>query len=453
MGSKEQSKEIWVREFCDTINNNEWIWCEQNWWRYNKDVGVWQPKDQEVMDYCYFRWCDAQNNDAKEYHSDAMKRLKAKLYSRTWKELETPGYINFKNGVFHQKTKEFMPHEAMLYSREQLSIDYSPGATPYWDQVWGAYHDQIDLFERAMHAVLLKNHNDEAMIFGVGPTGSGKGTISQIIQACFGNMVSYLKLNAMGKDFMLSTLVGKRINLDREGEIGYLNGLAVAYLKDIVTHEGPILINPKRKTPFEADLDIWFFTFLNQLYQLPSGTDRKALFRRVVVLEFDKTMPKNPGFKEGVMQETAQIISNICQRDFEPLFPVGMDVDAYVKHIAERWDYWSQPIRRVLGSLFEYSDQPLDDLEVKFVVDVVDEQLRIEGITERQDQLKGKITMYLGVMGIHKRQKNREPIYYNIRAKADTLKERLSHIVQIEEAEREGGQITLDVDSFSGKGK
>jgi len=436
LAETETQKEIWVQAFCEKITLDEWVWCEQAWWRY-RETGVWERADVEELDYVYFQWCDECGNDAKDYHSDAIKRLKAKLYVRLWKDREATGLTNFQNGVYDHANHELVPHDPIYFLREQLNIPFAPAATPYWDKVAAHYPKEIMLFERVIHAVLTKSHIDECMFFGVGPTGSGKGTISQILGIAFRGACAYTKLNDLGENFMLSTLVGKLINLDREGEIGYLNKRAVSYLKDIVTHEGPMQINAKNKQPYDADLDIWFFTFTNQLYQLPSGTDRKAFFRRVVLAEFDQTMVKDPLFKDAVAKETAAIISKICAKEFERVFPEHMDVDAYVLQVAERWDFWSEPIRRLLSQLFEYSDQPLDELEVACVVDWMDEALRREGINEKNDTLKSKITMYFGLMKIHFHQRNRVKYYFNVKAKDPDLIALIKAQKEMEAAERE----------------
>ena len=200
----------------------------------------------KVRDVCRFLELSCGKTDLAEF----LDQLEGHSYTRL-ADWDVDGGVDVQNGLLDLGNKRVRPHDVGVLHRRQCPVMYlgdnggDPWPTPAYDQVKAAYPAALATWENAIHAVLLGDHSAEAMLFCVGPTHSGKGTIFQLVAAFFGAMddggwCAFTPLNKMGRDFGMSAIVGAHVLLNREQVIGELGNTTVAWLKDLVTHEGPL---------------------------------------------------------------------------------------------------------------------------------------------------------------------------------------------------------------------
>lgn len=392
------------------------------WYKY--DGGVFEEYPNELIDRDIFRVIDLAGEPETDRHLNLFKKkLKGWKY-RSLKEFDSPEYLNCKNGLLHMETKRFDPHSSKYLSLHQLPVEYlgEPQPTPAWDRVKKAYPKPIDHLERMIQAALHQDYSNEALIFLVGETGSGKGTAIQIVEAMFGKWCSHTPLTDVGEDFGLSRLMEARVNIDRDMEIANFSRKTVRILKDIVTGEGESEIRIKYIKQFDWYLQVWFFSASNQLGKLPSGTDRGAWFRRVLICVMNETQKRDPGFKQQVLEEASKIFTNLVLQEYEPIINSKTDIKKMIEDNAELWDYWSQPVLRICHKYFAKSEDPDDSLDSTDVYEWVDAALVKKSIAMHPDHCKREITMVLGKMGIRKVNRTR---YRPITIIDETLLERV----------------------------
>jgi phage/plasmid-associated DNA primase len=414
----------------------EIIWddCEQSWFRYSQRLGLYEEQTITQIKKIITDWADNAGIKTTEGRiNHEVNRLAQKTMVRDgW---DPPEFLNCRNGLYFIQEKKLIHHTPIYRTRFQLGTAFlgSIQPTPAWDNVKKIYPKQIDHFERFTLAGLYQDYSNEAIYFGVGSTGSGKGTISQLIQQIFGSGITYVSIEELDNDkFGLVPLLGKRFLLNREGTIGHLAAKVVRFLKDVVTHEGPIDVNVKNKNRFNYVFNMWFAVFTNGLPHLPEGTDREAWFRRVVLDEYDITQTRNTEFKAQIRAEADAIFTNMLLSEYKPIIDSGTDIKQYVQDTAAIWDYWADPVKRVVFELFEFAKSEV--LEIMDVVGVVKTQLDRIHIYMREDRLKASITLYLERLKIRKYGKQK---YINIRIKDLDIAKELEEQKQIAEAEKE----------------
>lgn len=380
-----------------------WDDNEQTWFRYNPRLGIYEEQTNTQMVNLMLCWADPARIKTSEGRiNHGLRRLQTIVMIHDgW---DSPEFLNCLNGIYLIKEKQLVEHSPAFLTRFQLGVRFlgKPQKTPTWDKIKATYPTQINHFERFTLAALYQDYSNEGIYFGVGPTGSGKGTVAQMIQLIFGTGITFVNIEELDNDsFGLVPLLGKRICLNREGTIGYLSGRVVRFLKDVVTHEGPIDVNIKNKNRINYVFNMWFFIFSNGLYHLPEGTDRKAWFRRTIIDEYNLTQKKDIEFKANVKKEADGIFTNMLLMDYAPIIDSGTDIDAFVDANAKVWDYWADPVKRIILAIFGHCNKP-EMIEISIVYDVVSKKLTEAGVYMKSDRLKAAITMYLERIGVKK---------------------------------------------------
>jgi phage/plasmid-associated DNA primase len=440
--------EIWFKTefFIPNSNPTEYMICwddnEQAWFRYSEEKGYYLEQSLTQMKKLIQHWADSagiKTSDARINHE--LHRLSCITILQT--EWDSKHFLNCRNGLYLIDEKRLIAHTASYHTRFQLGTAFleKKQKTPCWDQIRKIYPDQIDHFERFVLAALYQDFSNEAMYFGVGPTGSGKGTISQLIQQIFGSGITYVNLEELNNDkFGIVPLLAKRMLLNREGTIGHLGAPVVRFLKDVVTHEGPIDVNVKNKNRVNYVFNVWFAIFTNGLPHLPEGTDREAWFRRVILDEYNLTQKRDIQFKAKIRSEADAIFTNMLLMEYTPLIDSGTNIPEYVEKVAALWDYWADPVKRVVLELFEYSKAEV--IEISDAATLVKTRLDRIHVYMREDRLKANITLYLERLKIKRYGKNK---YINIRVKDEDAQKELTDLQSWVEEEKDPYQIKSNV--------
>ncbi len=400
----------WAHQYGTTVRYIDEMDDEHHWWRYNSEKGVYEslaPTEMDRLVWSIFAMpifpkgkttqpLPQNTHNTNEF----LRHLREQYFTRTKQWDAAQDILNCASGLLNLGVKPptQTPHSPDYLSRFQAPVSYLGDClcpTPHWDKIRVAYPEAIDKVERALRAAIYRDHTDEVFLVLVGPTGSGKGTVFQLIPLLFGSLVDNMSIYKLGQEPPgrgLATLPGKRILLNRDLVIGMIDPIALGEIKDIVTHEGPVHIDPKFCTPYDEDLDLWILLATNQLFSFPRNADQMAVFRRTVIAVFDKIMPRDDGFKQNVLLEANLIFTNLVNSARNPLLPPGMDIQAYANKMAELWEFWSRPIDRVMSLLFQPAPRPTF-VYVDFAVILVSDKLAEERISMKEETIKAGVTV------------------------------------------------------------
>ncbi|KRK36329.1 DNA primase family protein [Levilactobacillus parabrevis] len=187
------------------------------------------------------------------------------------------------------------------------------------------------------------------IIHGAGQNGKSVylGLVTQLLGS---DSVSAGNIEALGKDFGLSPLVGKLANISNEGEAV---DFSTAQLKAITSGD-PVQVNPKNRDMFSLVLRTKFIFSTNNL---PTTTDTSEGFvRRLNILPFSVHIPKdkvNPNLPGELGQELPGIL-NWAIEGLKRLRSNGYHFteSEEMRNAKNRYVLNNQPVRRFVKECF-----------------------------------------------------------------------------------------------------
>lgn len=294
-----------------------------------------RPDDDELADelvaqfdgnYRYFRaawhrWMTGYWKPVKSISGDVIRLVKSKRHlgikpskarcqSVEWfvqNELEVedetqvdnyPQYINLQNGLFNLESFELEPHNRDLLITCQAAFAYDADDAPVTFLSWLAKmlvtpdgdtdHRLILLVQEAMGYTLTADTSHRVSFWLIGPTGSGKSTLINLMIALMRDYHTVLNLNELGQNrFMLASVAGKRLVTFGESEANLK--LADGIYKTLVSSDAIVAdVKNREAVIFVPTCKIWW-----GMNNLPYVADRSgAVDSRVVMLPFRRQIPR-----------------------------------------------------------------------------------------------------------------------------------------------------------------
>ena len=237
--------------------------------------------------------------------SDALIRIDPKQFdSDHW-------LLNCRNGVVELRTGKLRQHEQLDYMTKQAPVDYKPGAEhPTWTRFLDTMLPDLELREFVQKAAgysLTGDTSCEVLFFVYGPTRSGKSTFTGALKACLGdysttaNFESFLAKRDRDSRNSMAALWGARLVVSLEVDRG--RTFAAALVK-AVTGMDSIKAMFKYREEFEYTPTWKLWLVANDRPKADSEDD--ALWRRMIVLPFDHSLPANeqdPAVKETLFND------------------------------------------------------------------------------------------------------------------------------------------------------
>ena len=252
-------------------------------------------------------------SDALPHQLDAIKRmLKGETFVRP-DIVNRSGLLNLKNGILNLETGEFMDHSPGLFSTIQSDVAFDPSATwhlwkKFLDEVLPELDKQLLLCEIFGYCLTTSIAYHKAFFF-LGEGANGKSVVMAVLEALAGiENCSALMLSDLRERFRLAELDGRLINIVSEVEAKSL--VDDAKFKSIVAGD-PQVGERKNQDPFKFRP---FAKWIVACNSLPATRDRSYGYeRRIVILPFEKTVPKeerNPNLaKELIESELSGILN------------------------------------------------------------------------------------------------------------------------------------------------
>jgi putative DNA primase/helicase len=193
------------------------------------------------------------------------------------------------NGLLDVGSRKLIEHTPCYFNRVSVPFDYDPSATPprkwltFLDQLWPDDPDSISALREFFGYVLSGRTDMHKILLVVGPTRSGKGTITRVLGALVGKgNVAGPTLASLGQNFGLSPLLGKPLAVVSDARLGGANVHQVVERLLSVSGEDTLTVDRKYREPWTGKLPTRFLLVSNELPRF--GDASGAIAHRFVVL-------------------------------------------------------------------------------------------------------------------------------------------------------------------------
>ena len=226
-------------------------------------------------------------------------------------EEDDPDIIAVNNGLFNYKTKELLPFspESVHLSKLATSMPNSAPPEPRIELADGKEwrlsttleeimpdEDTNRLIYQIIGACCRPSVRWDKLICFLNENGNnGKGTILQLIRNLVGQAdTSNLPISTFGKSFGMEPIIGKKVNLADENNVGqYLDSMAE--LKAIITHD-PVSVNRKGKPIISYQSKMVMIQCLNSI---PKVKDKSgSMERRLLIVPFSTRFTEDTEVRE-----------------------------------------------------------------------------------------------------------------------------------------------------------
>jgi len=410
-----------------------WDALIKEWFIYDEKKGFYRKVLDEKVDYILVHWADLVNYELKSSAFNLqIKRLKTLLYFDHKKWNHKNELINIKNGVLNLETKKIEDHSPHFLFNQQFNARFLPNfdkngipqpkPTKYIDKIRNVYPNQFLILERFIQAMIYYDLGNELMIFMYGATGSGKGTILNLVETIFKDCKVNGSLHTLGEGFGLTLITVARVMFDKDMSIAALNAHTVAMVKKITgldTQDGTT-INIKHVKQFQEAIKCFFISATNQFPKLPANTDRLAWFRRCLILIFDIIQESDSDFKNNVLKDLDNWFTELILMNYIPIVAKGFDKKKWAEKQADIWDYSANPFKRYVLEMFEKTNDGSDEIEQEEVCDYIRDRLNDDSYNmPGEKSLKQNITTELSTLRIRKKTQKYITRYFWIKLRPE----------------------------------
>lgn len=205
--------------------------------------------------------------------------------------------IPFKNGIYSVRYNRLLPRTSYIFIENPLEVDFNPNslchsiAERYMEIVCGNLDLLYDLLEQCGYIFYARTFTVPSFVIFTGSEGrNGKSTTIHTIETIIGKKnASYLSMYDMSDKHVLSTTIGKYINIAPDSSSGlrdkrFASSDAAEFIK-VSTEGEAYTFNPKYVGSFAAHGPKKFIFATN--VELNFGGSDGGLERRMFVIPFD----------------------------------------------------------------------------------------------------------------------------------------------------------------------
>lgn len=224
----------------------------------------------------------------------AFKSLDGRTFTHT-EENPDPNILNFKNGLLNIQTYVLEKHTPTYLSTSQIPIEYNHQATaPLWfkfiNDITDGDTEQATLLQQLAGYCLTNDTRYAKAFILFGSGGNGKSLFTRVIAKLIGKEnVSSISLTTITKQFGLTGLIGKKMNLIDEISGNYFESNTIKGLISGETMAAEIKFRPE---PLEFVPTVKLVFSVNELPKINDTTP--GLYRRFIIIPFDRTFIEKP---------------------------------------------------------------------------------------------------------------------------------------------------------------
>lgn len=243
------------------------------------DICIYEPKEgfyreHDIKTFSKFLKAKTKRN----FFEDEVKKIMGLPYEI--KE-ESKDYIAFNNCLMNIRTLETRGHSPKIFTKFKVPYDWNPDAQSefFKEKLLEILGHEYQKFLEVVGYLFVKGnpHNKLAVLIGDG--ANGKSLLMDLITAIFTNSYAAVPLQDFSKEFGMSPLVGKRVNilsdlpLESIDETGQIKA---------ITGEDSVTINRKFKEPITTKLECKIIGSGNSLPWV--NDDSYAFWRRIILI-------------------------------------------------------------------------------------------------------------------------------------------------------------------------
>lgn len=232
-------------------------------------------------------------------------------------DTRTDRLISFTNALLDPVTQVVYEHTDAYLNTYALPFEYDvtaecPTWTAYLESVLAA--DSIALLQEWFGYVVSGRTDLQKMLFMIGPSRSGKGTIAYILSALIGLVnVAGPTMNNFAGQFGLQPLVGRPLAIFDDVRLPPRPDNVYTALERLlsVIGEAPLTVDRKNKEPLTVKLPTRIMMSANELLEFPDAVG--AMQTRMLVLVFTKSFvgreKRDDEFKDLFLAELPGILN------------------------------------------------------------------------------------------------------------------------------------------------
>lgn len=219
------------------------------------------------------------------------------------------------NGLVNRSTRGLIPPTPAFFNTSCAPFDYDPAApTPvcwlaFLESLWPDDPDSITTLQEIFGYVLSGRRHLQKIILIVGPTRSGKGTISAVLTALVGAAhVASPTLAGIATNFGLQPLIGKTLAIIPDARMPREAGGVVENLL-MISGQDRINIDRKHRDAWIGQLPAQIMMLTNELPSLPDAA--AAIIGRLLVLRMTRSFlnDEDPNLLDNLMPELPGIFN------------------------------------------------------------------------------------------------------------------------------------------------
>lgn len=203
--------------------------------------------------------------------------------------------INLKNGLLNIQTNTLSDHTPSYISTVQIPIEYNDKADcPLWkkfiSEIMSEDQEQVLLLQQITGYILTADTRFAKAFIFYGYGANGKSLFTRITSRLVGyENVSNINLTTLNKQFGLTGLIGKRLNLIDEISGNYFESNVI---KTIISGERVSADIKYRPEPIEFEPTVKLLFSVNELPKINDTTP--GLYRRFMIVPFLRSFLANP---------------------------------------------------------------------------------------------------------------------------------------------------------------
>jgi putative DNA primase/helicase len=202
--------------------------------------------------------------------------------------------ISCTNGLLDLSTRTLDPHTPELFNVVSVPFDYQEDAAEpkawlaFLKSLWDGDAESIALLQEYVGYVLSGRTDMQKMLFLLGPTRSGKGTIARMVTELIGHgHVAGPTLASLGTNFGLQPLLGKPLAIISDARLGSNPTNVVVERLLSITGEDMLTIDRKFRDPWSGKLPTRFVILSNELPKFRDSSG--AIANRLLILRMTQS--------------------------------------------------------------------------------------------------------------------------------------------------------------------
>lgn len=280
------------------------------------------------------------------------------------------GFVSMANGILCLKTRRLEKHTPKFFTTWSLDYDYDEKAEAptewlaFLRSIWPNDQKSIDTLQEFIGYIVSGGNELQAILYLVGASGGGKGTITRAIKSLIGeyNCASPSAMS-LTSNFGLSGLLGKPLATIED--IVDTRGKDFTKLSELllrISGGDAVTIDVKYQAPMpNVKLPTRFILVSNSMLSFPPSA--VALDRRLLVLRFTKSFADNPIVAlDDIIRSERTAILNWALNGYDRLQSRGkFDPPSTGKSFKQAMKYANNPLAEFVDERCEVG---LDDYTV-----------------------------------------------------------------------------------------